>query len=247
MIPWFTKVILEINSDCNRHCKFCNRHGDNKHRFFDETGKRVKKFMPMEHIESIVRQLVDMRWKGEIAFGHMSEPTLDDRLCKIITLFKHHGFRTFLHTNGDILRKDQNMCNALSKVCDIIRVGIYDIQDEREIVNRQQWWKQRLSPIGATIFSVATVRFQRRFSLDDGTHGVYPSVPCTEPSRCLVIYYDGKVALCCEDINCDFNLGNVFETPIVDIWNSPHRLEIVGKLKEYRANHPICAACPIVL
>jgi radical SAM protein with 4Fe4S-binding SPASM domain len=175
----------------------------------------------------------------------MSEPTLDNRLCDIITMFKERGFQTFLHSNGDIMRKDQSLCDSLSKVCDIFRIGIYDLQDEKDIAERQQWWQNRLSPLRTTIFSVSTVRFQRRFSLDDGEHNSYPNSYCTEPNRCIVIYYDGEVALCCEDINCDFGLGNTFETSIKDIWTSPHRLEIAKKIMERRSHYPVCAACPI--
>lgn len=241
----FDKVVLEINSDCNRKCRFCNRHGDEKNRFFDAEGGRVKAFMPMFQIRNILEQLEDMNWKGEVAFGHMSEPTLDDRLCEVITMFKDRGFSTFLHTNGDILSKDEELCDALSPVCDIIRVGIYDLDDEDSIDARKRWWAARLFPTNQLIYSVSTVRFQRRFSLDDGNHVSYPNGYCTEPTRCLVIYYDGEVALCCEDINCSFGLGNTFETPIQDIWGSEHHEQIAQKLRERRSHYPVCASCPI--
>jgi len=242
---WFNKVVLEVNSDCNRSCSFCNRHGDSKDRFFTSQGMRISKFMPMKFIESICQQLQQLKWHGDIFFGHMSEPTLDPRIVKVVSIFHSAGFPITFHTNGDVLKKNKKLCRALSQIVDRFVVGIYDVKNKRDIVVLKNWWTQRLAP-ALTIFSVATTRFQRRFSLGDDKHIGYPTSRCDLPNNNLVIYYDGQVALCCEDINCDFNLGNVFETPIVDIWTSPYRLELVQKLKARRANHPICTACPIV-
>ncbi len=243
-IPWFTKVCLEVNSDCNRACWFCNRHGDSRNRFIDEQGQRIKRLMSMEQIENIAKQLVDMNWNGLMLFGHMSEPTLDNRIVDIATMFKKCGFPIMFHTNGDTLRKDEDMCRALSEVVNHFVVGIYDLTDEQEIAKLQNWWRHRLAP--SSSFSVATTRFQRRFSLQDDSKNMYPNSPCGACHTNLVIYYDGEVALCCEDINCEFNLGNTFETSIHDIWTSPHHIELVKKISKRRKHHPICAVCPIV-
>ena len=231
---------------CNRSCWFCNRSGDNKHRRLDENGKRIRRFMPMQQIKNITQQLVDMGWRGRMCFNHMSEPTLDVRLVDIITLCKERGFQTKLSTNGDVMKHNEDLCNALCKACDIIEMGIYDVDDktQQDIDELKHWWQERLRGCVLT-FSVATSRFHRRFSCDDGEHIAYPNHRCTVPSENLVIHYDGEVALCCEDINCDFGLGNAFETSIVDIWTSKHRLELVDKLLKQRSNHPVCAACPI--
>ena len=246
MIPLFTKVILEVNSDCNRKCSFCNRHGDSKNRFFDENGKLVSKFMSLKHTENIRQQLVDMKWNGDVFFGHMSEPTMDPRIVNIVASFAQHDWPITFHTNGDFLRKDALLSHELSRFVDRFVVGIYDVEgkSKQEIAQQQQWWRNRLSPANV-IFSVATTRFERRFSLDENKRS-YPLYGCTAQTGNLVIYYDGEMALCCEDINCEFDLGNVFETSIEDIWQSPKHIHLVEKLKEKRLHHPICAMCPIV-
>jgi len=190
--------------------------------------------------------LVDMKWKGEVFFGHMSEPTMDPSIVDTVASFAQHDWPITFHTNGDFLRKDDLLCQELSKVVDRFVVGIYDVEGktQHEIVQQQKWWRQRLAPANV-IFSVATTRFQRRFSLEKDKRS-FPNHGCLAQTGNLVIYYDGEVALCCEDINCEFDLGNTFDTPVIDIWNSPHHMELVEKLKESRVHHPVCVVCPIV-
>lgn len=245
-VPRFTKVILEVNSDCNRRCHFCNRHGDSKNRFFDTQGKLVSRFMPLGQIENIRQQLVDMEWEGEVFFGHMSEPTMDPGIVDIVSSFAQHDWPITFHTNGDFLRKDDLLSHELSQVVDRFVVGIYDVEGKtkQEIAQQKQWWKKRLAPANV-IFSVATTRFERRFSLEEDKRS-FPNAGCTAQLLNLVIYYDGEVALCCEDINCEFDLGNVFETPILDIWESSERFKLAARILNKRSNHPVCAACPIV-
>lgn len=251
---WFNKVILEVNSDCNRKCHFCNRHGDSKNRFFDEDGNLVRRFMPMEFIDSIKHQLEELQWHGNVLFGHMSEPTLDPRIFEIVSMFKWGlGTPITFHTNGDVLKKDEELCRSLNKVVDRFVVGMYDMdgKPDQEVEQQKIWWKQRLAPANV-IFSIASnadTRFQRRFSLEgplEEKKQSFPNRGCTAQTGNLVIYYDGEVALCCEDINCDFGLGNVFEESLSDIWTSTHRLELVKKITDCRNNHPICATCPIL-
>jgi radical SAM protein with 4Fe4S-binding SPASM domain len=187
-----------------------------------------------------------MGWTGEVFFGHMSEPTMDSGIVDIVASFAQHDWPITLHSNCDFLRKDDLLSHELSQCVDRFVVGIYDVggKSEQEIEQQQQWWRQRLAPANV-IFSVATTRFQRRFSLEENKKS-FPNAGCTAQIGNLVIYYDGEMALCCEDMNCEFDLGNAFETPITELWQSPHHIELVEKLKVSRSHHPICAACPIV-
>lgn len=69
-------------------------------------------------------------------------------------------------------------------------------------------------------------------------------IPCFRLWKQMVICNDGKVALCCNDWDCRYSLGDVNYQSISEIWHSK-------KLNEYRLLHlnrqrdkiPICSIC----
>ncbi|MCD6305344.1 MAG: radical SAM protein [Deltaproteobacteria bacterium] len=69
--------------------------------------------------------------------------------------------------------------------------------------------------------------------------------PCSLLWSQMVIAWDGRLALCCEDFNLDYPLGSVQDKgPLLDIWNGP-RLASVRTLHEqgrFEA-HPLCREC----
>lgn len=69
-------------------------------------------------------------------------------------------------------------------------------------------------------------------------------IPCYMLHEMMVIYWDGKVGLCCEDWYNDGNLGDVTQEEIVDIWNG-RRFNKVRKLHEKGKFYdiPLCKDC----
>ena len=41
-----------------------------------------------------------------------------------------------------------------------------------------------------------------------------------------VIDVNGSMVLCCQDFNSDYQLGNISERHIIDIWNDPMNIAI---------------------
>jgi hypothetical protein len=217
----FPAIGFEINSNCNRDCWFCNRLGDTQNRRFDKQGRHVIKQMPMEKLEDLSDQLVAINYQGLVMLNHMSEPVLDPRLPDIVRMLHGKGLRVRLYTNGDVMWKNQELCDVLAKHCNSIVVGIYDVQDmtPQDIHNRQIEWRKKLRGCDVT-FSVATQRYPRVFSkhMDKPT---YPDGDCHQPQQIMMIDYDGRVCLCCEDVNNSFDLGNAFEARMLEIGSSP--------------------------
>lgn len=58
---------------------------------------------------------------------------------------------------------------------------------------------------------------------------VVEDLKCQEVFEKLMIYADGRVALCCVDDNCYFDIGNAFEQDPVEIFNN----EIFNKYRNY--------------
>ena len=46
-----------------------------------------------------------------------------------------------------------------------------------------------------------------------------PDTTCTFPFTTMLILWDGTVIPCCPDINVQYDCGNVFNTPLIDVWN----------------------------
>ncbi len=68
--------------------------------------------------------------------------------------------------------------------------------------------------------------------------------PCSLLWSQMVIAWDGRMGLCCEDFNMDHSLGRVGDAPILDIWNG-ERMSPVRRIHEegFFENHPLCRTC----
>jgi len=62
---------------------------------------------------------------------------------------------------------------------------------------------------------------------------------CDFPTRHIVIKRDGTVVLCCSDHNKQCPIGNVFESTVLDIFNSPRYNELRQQVGEL----PLCHNC----
>src|SRR5262245_60749233 len=49
-VPLFRRVVIELQSNCNRECYFCCRESDNSGKRKAASGKSVIQFMPSERI-----------------------------------------------------------------------------------------------------------------------------------------------------------------------------------------------------
>lgn len=91
----------------------------------------------------------------------------------------------------------------------------------------------------------------RRFLSVDETFA-WPDLSCAriaDTGTCrglrdmAAILSDGRVVPCCLDAYGQAVLGNVFETPLIDILRSPQALAIRKGFQEGRLVHPLCQRC----
>ncbi|MBF0111349.1 MAG: radical SAM protein [Desulfamplus sp.] len=68
--------------------------------------------------------------------------------------------------------------------------------------------------------------------------------PCFLLWSQMVIASDGRVGLCCEDFNIDFELGKIGKKPLIEIWNGSE-ISKLRKMHEDRefTSHPMCRDC----
>jgi MoaA/NifB/PqqE/SkfB family radical SAM enzyme len=109
-IPLFDRLLIETQSKCNRSCWFCPRTYDRSGKYLDSNGKSILNFMPTEMILALLDQASDLGFKGSVGFHHYSEPLLDDRNIQLAQEAKQRDMKPYLHTNGDLLKSDDRLC-----------------------------------------------------------------------------------------------------------------------------------------
>lgn len=257
-IPMFERLLIESQSNCNRSCWFCPRTYDRSGKYLDASGKPVFNEMPTEKIFDLLHQAQDMGFQGRVAFYHYSEPLLDKRNIMLAREAKRRGMKPYLHTNGDVLRHDLELCEEVKKVYGLIVVGLYDYKSNRELEEAKLYWQTRLaganlefSPIGMsganTAYSIgmprALVPSDRRMAAPDIT---FAHAPCHRPLIRMLVQHDGEMCHCCEDTYGAFKLGNVYQYALEELWYSErHVRAITDLIAGRRDNYELCRNCPL--
>jgi radical SAM protein with 4Fe4S-binding SPASM domain len=257
-IPLFERLLIESQSNCNRSCWFCPRTYDLSGKYLAGAGKSVLDQMPTEKILNLLEQARDLGFHGQVGFHHFSEPLLDKRNIMLADEAKKRGMKPYLHTNGDVLRRDDRMCAEVKRVYTYIVVGLYDYRSEAELADDKQYWTGRLaganlkfSAIGASGrysgFSMAVpkalVPTDPRMAAPDLA---FSNGPCHRPLIRLIVQYDGTVCHCCEDTSGAFELGNAYERSLRDLWFSERHVQVIADLLAgQREKYALCRNCPL--
>jgi len=256
-IPLFERLQIESQSNCNRSCWFCPRTHDRSGKYIDEIGQSVLNRMPTLKILDLLDQAQEIGFKGAVGFYHYSEPLLDERNFMLAQEAKKRGMKPELHTNGDLLKRDDQLCQEVKNTYDFIVVGLYDYKTNEELEDTKQYWQDRLhganldfSPIGLSgSHSTQSIGIPRALVPPDTRMLVpdltFANAPCHRPLIRMLIQHDGTMCQCCEDTFGAFNLGNVYEYSIEKLWYSEKHVEVVKDLiNGRREKYDLCRNCP---
>ena len=257
-IPLFERLQIESQSNCNRSCWFCPRIYDRSGTYLDRTGRAVLSRMPTEKILDLLDQAQALGFGGRVGFHHYSEPLLDERNVTLAREARTRGMTPYLHTNGDVLKRDAELCREVVAVYEPIVVGLYDYATDDELEEAKRYWRQRLagatiefSPIGPggrrSAHSIgvprALVPTDARMAVPDLT---FANAPCHRPLVRMIVRHDGAMAGCCEDTNDAFELGNVYEHSLAELWYSDRHVRMVEDLVAgRRERYELCRNCPM--
>jgi len=213
--------------------------------------------MPSEKILELLDQAKEMGFQNLVSFYYYSEPLIDKRNIELANEARNRGMKPYMHTNGDLLRKNKGLCKQVQDVYEYVVVGIYDYSNDAELEKEKLFWKRKLpnidlrfSAIGLsdrkTVKSMgiprALVPSDSRFHIPDLK---FRNAPCSQPLLRMIIRYDGHMMNCCEDIDGAFELGNIYENTLSELWYSEkHQGIVVGLLEGKREDYPLCANCP---
>lgn len=257
-IPLFERLEIESQSNCNRSCWFCPRTHDRSGTYLDGQGKSVINQMPTEKILDLMDQAQALGFSGQITFYFYSEPLLDRRNPMLAREARKRGMRPFMHTNGDVLKHDDSLCSEVKSLYEYIVVGLYDYRNNEELEAAKNYWQKRLS--GATLMfskiGPAGARLPRGMAIPralvptDSRMGIpdltYENAPCSRPLLRMIVRHDGEMCNCCEDLHGDFQLGNIYQNSLEDLWFSKRHIEIVTDLIAGRRHkYSLCENCPL--
>jgi 2-deoxy-scyllo-inosamine dehydrogenase (SAM-dependent)/8-amino-3,8-dideoxy-alpha-D-manno-octulosonate transaminase len=257
-IPLFDRLVIESQSNCNRSCWFCPRLYDQSGAYLDETGKPVLSQMPMEKILDLLDQAQALGFRKLVAFHNYSEPLLDKRSLVLAREARKRDMQPYLHTNGDVLMRDDALCEEANEVYEYIVVGLYDYETNEELEDAKQCWRDRLAGANLKFSAIglsgartgrsmaiprALVPSDTRIAVPDLT---FANAPCHRSVIRMIIRYDGEMCNCCEDIQGDFKLGNVYQASLEELWYSERHVKIVEDLiAGRRENYELCRNCPL--
>ena len=258
VIHLFERLVVESQANCNRSCWFCPRTHDRSGVYLDAQGVAVQGRMPTETILDILDQAVTMGFRNLVSFYLYSEPLLDNRCLLLAREARSRGLKPYLHTNGDVLRKNARLCREIADLYTFVVVGLYDYRNDDEPAVEKRFWLERLggmdvrfSAIGAEgrrsgdslVIPRALVPIDRRMSIPDLAYG---DAPCHRPLLRMIVRYDGEMCACCEDVHGAFGLGNVYRQSLEDLWYSERHMRIVEDLTSgRRGKYGLCANCPL--
>ena len=143
--PLFERLLIESQSNCNRSCWFCPRTFDRSGKYLDDAGKSVLNQMPTAKILDLLDQAQALGFSGAVGFHHYSEPLLDKRNIMLAWEVAKRGMKPDLHTNGDVLRRDDALCEEVKQVYKFIVIGLYDHQTNEELEQEKRYWRDRLA------------------------------------------------------------------------------------------------------
>lgn len=241
-IPLFKNLEIETSSMCNRSCVTCLRNSDPDRE--SVASWFSQNLLPIETIDSILEQSITLGHRGTVCLSHYNEPLMDPRIAEIVELTKKKGFsHVFFGSNADFLTED--LAQQLDGVVDYIGFSFY--MDDPKRSKRKEWVK--------SLFKKTKV------TMGDGEHMVthyspiadvvqiskkHSARPCNRPQKRMIVNHKGEMLMCCDDLTGHFELGNVHDSTLEELWYSERHQDFVLALSKSggRCVHSHCLSCP---
>jgi GTP 3',8-cyclase len=235
----FKTIDIEISSACNLKCSYCPI----SHRPRIEEG-----LMKHDLYSLILNQLVDIGFAGIINYHFYNEPLLVEHLDEFVALSKTKlpRSRSHIYTNGLYLTP--------KRVDELIRAGVdrfYVTRHEKiknfsfdatwselsEEIQKQYFFYKQFEELEMT---------NRSGEVQEGARleNLPLDIPCLIPSMSLIVTLKGNVLTCYEDYSQKYEMGNVMQVHLREIWQSPKFEKFRQDLKNRkRYLYPHCKNC----
>jgi len=240
-LPGLATIELNVSELCNRTCSFCPRHDPSLY-------PNQKKFMDISTVQTLVEQIQNSDWSGNVHLSGFGEPHSHPDLLGIVkTLKQSDKIYLEITTNGDrLVDKDTDeLVELFNNGLDVINVDCYDSKEQ--YITR----KEVLKKIGVT-YNIRNYIDQGMekavtdygFTNRGGTLGEVSSTgTCHLPFYKTMIDWNGDIVLCCSDWHREAgSFGNILKSPLTNIWNGSKIKNIRESLLDSKRTG-VCSKC----
>ena len=261
--PLFNRVSIETVGRCTRECLFC----PSRFRTKEQQGE-----MSDEVFITLMRQLMDLKFKGTIQLFYLGEPLLDKKLVTRIKFARRMcpKSKILIASNGDLLNKVEQVNDLFDAGLNVLNVDCYNhetykkIEDlsfecdgEIEVCYDSVHWTSKSHT--SKHFIVADVSVPKEAWKSKCHTYLIPEIErelaktgslpdkkqryCAVPHRRLTVWWDGTIVLCC--VVTPLMTSPVITGTYCDIlaaWNSP----IANKYRYWLQNaqkRGVCKDC----
>lgn len=236
---FFRDINIEINTSCNRRCKYCPNV------VYERGLIKNEKLMAEEVFKKIIDELAELKFKGRISPQFFGEPLLDKRLVGFMEYARKRlpKAKLVLISNGDYL--------TVELFTELLSVGV----NRFLITQHDETMPMNMSRLFAFINEnpahenkIKLLHFNEDTPLFNRGGTVKPKVQihtprCSYPENPLVIDFAGDVVLCCNDYLKSVVFGNVKFQKLTDIWFSSKYSGMRKRLRSMEFSLPICKSC----
>lgn len=255
----FNTVSLEISSRCNRRCEFCpvayNHRPDER--------------MANVLLLRAAKELSSLHYAGRIELYIYNEPCRDwDFLLQCLSFFRMQVPKATLMiaTNGDYIRGSHMIDELYAAGLNQLLINCYS----PTLYGKRLAWINALNADISRTKSVYTATGPKSRVIDmldksdpaafgSGVFGLInragnipdfkPPVTeplakmCVKPFRLLNINWTGDALVCCNDYHGEMAYGNLADSTLVELWNSPVLNTYRRNLYARTRQQPLCDVC----
>ncbi len=251
----FNQLLIETATLCNRKCPTCLRQTDPTRSRWNEDGTQIDVKLPTETVHSVIDQAAEMGYQGYVYLYGLGEPLLEPRYFDFARYAREKGLKVGLFTSADMLTPrnpdTEKIVKQIEELTDKFVIDEYyifmDHLPAKKYIVRRNYLKSLFKNIKITwagkhinlhwspnkIAKTLIKRFRKN--------------PCYLTGR-MYINHMGEMQLCCVDILCRWNLGNIYDSTLHELWYSSRHQMIVKTLAQPngRLNCPHCRICPLI-
>jgi 2-deoxy-scyllo-inosamine dehydrogenase (SAM-dependent) len=241
----FKEIEFETLAYCNRKCNYCPNVD------YERFGEMENFFMKEEIFLTLIDQLVELEFQGELAPHLYGEPMADPRLAHWVAHVrtKLPQSRVKIVTNGDFLNQKsyKELINSgvdyfvVSKHGKSFKRGFSQLYDSLEEKERKRHFVVR-------DFFGDYEKDQEMMNNRGGDVSLENPTKKKPPVNCVYATYPvinvfGDLVLCCQDYKNNYVFGNIMDTHLRDLWYDPSNIELRKRVFRSQFDLEICQNC----
>jgi radical SAM protein with 4Fe4S-binding SPASM domain len=163
-------------------------------------------------------------------------PRAMEGLNSVLALKKKLGSTTLINLRMVLMKSNEHELADMRKTAKKLNVDIFSVKTANPTCSGTRN-DEHIVPANPK---------HRRFAYKSGTfERIRTGAPCTMPWFMFNIHSNGNIVPCCYDYDGEMIVGNAFEKPLIEIWNSQSCRDLRKKLFFEKDTLPKCSDCNI--